>query len=97
MAKGQARAGPGFEEALGIGVGRIQLRMLVAQDLLAIDSVDDLVMAVHLCFERHPLVERIQPSLRLDDVRLGQCAFDLDVRLATRTLFCAAFARIRNA
>ena len=44
--------------ALGIRIPGIQLRILVAQDLHAVDPVDDLVMAVHLHLDGNPLVKR---------------------------------------
>src|SRR5690348_1780777 len=58
MSKRELQGRAGIQQRLGVRVAGIELWMLVAQHLDAIDAVDDFVVATHLDFGRHPLAGR---------------------------------------
>src|SRR5689334_24127116 len=67
MSERQLQRGAGGQQPLRVFVARVELRALVSQHLGAIDPVDHFLVPVHLGFDAHPHVERIELRLRIDD------------------------------
>ncbi len=49
--------GARFDQSPGVGIFGIELGVLIAQHLLSIDAVNDLLVSAHFGFEPHPFIE----------------------------------------